>query len=126
MNLLIIAFFQFIGAVIFLLYGAFLIIQLVNKKRDLISIDTKMLYLGQILTWVGTIGIIAIGRNFEDKGIYYLIALVVLFIIFVAGSRFYVISYKVKEENKNTVYYDFDKWLEKEYRKYLAPLWKDE
>ncbi|MFC1613195.1 hypothetical protein ACFL23_02570 [Patescibacteria group bacterium] len=124
MNLLIIALVQLIGAIIFIIDGIVAIIHVTKRKKYLIFLDNKMLTFGRIFTWGSVIAIISLSRT-VNYNIYYLISLILLIIIYICGSRLYVLSFRVKEENKDTFYYSFDQWLEKIYRKYLAALWKD-
>ena len=104
----------------FIIYGITIIIQLNKRKKDLIAIDKELLNFGQIVTWIGLIGVFAISKRFDN--VYYLVYMTLFLSLFIVGSRFYSISFRIKEENKETFFYNFDQWLEKMYKKYLEPL----
>ncbi|MFH1522936.1 MAG: hypothetical protein ABIE43_03920 [Patescibacteria group bacterium] len=123
MNLLITGLFQFIGVIIIIVYGVVTIKQIRKRVQNLNSVDQKMLTVGRIMTWGAVIAIIVIGRNSSSS--YYLIFLSLSLVVYILGSRLYVLSYNVKEENINSSYDNLDQWLETKYKKYLAPLWKN-
>lgn len=110
----------FLDTIIFIVYSIFFVSQLIKRKKYLASIDKKMLNFGQIITWIGLIGVFAIHKRFNTE--YYLVYMTILIILFIIGSRFYSISFIIKEENKEAFFYNFDQWLEKMYRKYLESL----
>jgi amino acid permease len=114
----------FVEAALFIVYGIIVIFEISRRKKYTISVDNKMLNIGRIFSWGGVIGISVISKKLSLGAESYLVFATLLMIIFIFGSRLYVNSFKVKEENKSTFYYEFDQRLVRIYKKYLEPLWK--
>jgi len=112
-----------IELIIFIVYGIHEIIQIIKRRKNTISVDTKMLNYGRVFSWVAVIGMTYIKKM--QNQVYYVIFSTLLLVIYIYGSRLYLLSFKIKKENTKSFYYRIDQWSLSIYREYLEPLWND-
>lgn len=110
-----------IEIVVFVVYLIAIMVQVTKRRNRLVFVDRKMLTAGRTLSWGAVLSIVIVSNYLHTNDLNFMIVTTFLLIVYLIGSRLYVLSFRIKEENKDTWYYEWDQRLEKAYRQYLEP-----